>query len=177
MKKSFKYWDLVIIAMYCLGVILLFSMGSCDVMKQSAKSKGEASGSEQSESWRKRKGDTVSLKPLYNYKFKDTTIYTVNREGTTLRTVYDERGQISNIDCFASAIEEMTKQNRQFFEQWKEKEKTKTEEANFDWVIYVVIGLVVLGITALMLLFIFMKQQSTVLRTQTSLLQQIQSKL
>lgn len=153
-----------------LLLFLLISIASCDIMKQSTKSKGEAGGSEQLESWRKRKGDTVSQKVIYNPKFKDTTIYTVNREGTTLRTVYDERGQVSNIDCFASAIEEMNKSNREFFEQWKDKEKTKTEEANFDWVIYVVIGLVVLGITALILLFIFMKQQS-------NLLQQIQTKL
>lgn len=150
-------------------LILLIISSSCDIMKQSTKSKGEASGSEQLESWRKRKGDTVSYK-VPKITYKDTTIYTVNREGTTLRTVYDERGQVSNIDCFASTIEEMNKQNREFFSQWKEKEKTKTEEANFDWLIYVVIGLVVLGITALILLFIFMKQQS-------NLLQQIQSKL
>lgn len=150
-------------------LILLIISSSCDIMKQSTKSKGEAGGSEQLESWRKRKGDTVSYK-VPKITYKDTTIYTVNREGTTLRTVYDERGQISNIDCFASAIEEMNKQNREFFSQWKEKEKTKTEEANFDWLIYVVIGLVVLGITALILLFIFMKQQS-------NLLQQIQTKL
>lgn len=147
-----------------LTLLIITTFFSCDIMKQSAKSKGEASGSEQLESYRKRKGDTVSQKVIYNPKFKDTTIYTTNRQGTTLKTVYDERGQVSNIDCFASAIEEITKHNREFFEQYKEKEKTKTEEANFDWVIYLVAGLVFIVVTALILLFIFMKQQSSIIK-------------
>jgi len=146
-----------------LLLLLFISFISCDIMKQSAKSKGEASGSEQLESWRKRKGDTVSYK-VPKITYKDTTIYTVNREGTTLRTVYDERGQISNIDCFASAIEEMNKQNREFFSQFKEKEKTKTEEANFDWMLYLVLGVVAIFSIGFILVFIWLKQQSNIIK-------------
>lgn len=146
-----------------LLLLLFISFASCDIMKQSAKSKGEAGGSEQLESWRKRKGDTVSYK-VPKITYKDTTIYTVNREGTTLRTVYDERGQISNIDCFASAIEEMNKQNREFFSQFKEKEKTKTEETNFDWMLYLVLGVVAIFSIGFVLIFIWLKQQSNIIK-------------
>jgi ASC-1-like (ASCH) protein len=150
-----------------ISLLIIFCFFSCDIMKQSAKSKGEESISEQTESWRKRKGDTVSYK-IPKITLKDTTIYTVNREGTTLRTVYDERGQVSNIDCFASTIEEMNKQNREFFKEWKDKEKTKTEEANFDWVLYLVLGFASIVIIGFLLIFIWLKQQSNIIKTIAS---------
>ena len=139
-----------ITALLLLAMLLICF--SCDIMKQSTKSKGEASASENIETITKRKGDTVSyIVPKITYR--DTTIYTVNRQGTTLKTVYDERGQISNIDCFASAIEEMTKQNRQFFEQWKEKDKTKEEKFDSSFILYIVGGVVILGAIALFLMY------------------------
>lgn len=139
-----------ITALLLLAMLLICF--SCDIMKQSTKSKGEASASENIETITIRKGDTVSyIVPKITYR--DTTIYTVNRQGTTLKTVYDERGQISNIDCFASAIEQMTKQNRQFFEQWKEKEKTKEEKFDSSFILYIVGGVVILGAIALFLMY------------------------
>jgi len=137
---------------------------SCDIMKQSTKSKGESSASEINESYRKRKGDTVSL-VLPKITYKDTTIYTVNRQGTTLRTVYDERGQVSQIDCFASAIEEMTKQQNNFFESWKNKDKTKTEEFDSSFILYIIIGIVILCIIAMLLFYKTMNKNSEAIAT------------
>jgi uncharacterized membrane protein len=142
-----EYWKNIVIL-----ILLLFICCSCDVMKQSTKSKGEISASEQIENKTFRKGDTVSY-AIPKITYKDTTIYTTNRQGTTLRTVYDERGQVSNIDCFASAIEEISRQNREFFEQFKDKQKEKEEKFDSSFILYIVGGLVVLGIVALFLFY------------------------
>jgi len=147
-----KYFTLLMSAMF----LMFFS---CDIMKQSTKSKSESSGSEMSETWTKRKGDTVSYKvPIITYK--DTTIYTVNRQGTTLRTVYDKSGKVSQIDCFASAIEEMTKQQKQFFEQYKDKTKEKTEEFDSSFILYIIGGVVILGIVGMILFFRLINKNS-----------------
>lgn len=147
----------ILTALLLLAMLLICF--SCDIMKQSTKSKGEASASENIETITKRKGDTVSyIVPKITYR--DTTIYTVNRQGTTLKTVYDERGQISNIDCFASAIEEMNKTNRQFFEQWKEKDKSKTEEFDSSFILYIIFGVVILGMFGFTLIFILLRKNT-----------------
>jgi len=154
-------WSIILWAIIATAVILTFS--SCDVMKQSTKSKGEVTEKENFEQTIKRKGDTVSYK-IPKITYKDTVIYTTNRQGTTLRTVYDERGQVSNIDCFASAIEEMTKHNREFMEQWKEKDKTKTEEFDSSFILYIVGGIAFVIVVALVLAFIWLKQQSAIIK-------------
>jgi ASC-1-like (ASCH) protein len=154
-------WSIILWAIIATAVVLSFS--SCDVMKQSTKNKGELTESENFEQTHKRKGDTVSYK-IPKVTFKDTVIYTTNRQGTTLRTVYDDRGQVSNIDCFASAIEEMTKHNREFMEQWKEKDKTKTEEFDSSFILYIVGGIAFVIVVALVLAFIWLKQQSGIIK-------------
>lgn len=147
----------ILTALLLLAMLLICF--SCDVMKQSTKSKGEASASESSETWTKRKGDTVSF-VVPKITYRDTTIYTVNRQGTTLRTVYNESGQISNIDCFASAIEEMTKQNRQFYEQWKEKDKTKEEKFDSSFILYIIGAVVILGMFGFTLIFLLLRKNT-----------------
>ena len=159
----------VYILLTLFTVLMALPFVSCDIMKQSTKSKGEASGSEQIENKTFRKGDTVHYS-VPRITYKDTTIYTTNRQGTTLRTVYDERGQVSNIDCFASAIQEISKQNREFFEQFKDKEKVKEEKFDSSFILYIVAGIVVLGGIALFLLY---KLQSK----NANAIQQILSKI
>jgi cell division protein FtsL len=133
-------------------------------MKTSQKSKGETSTVESNEFTRKRKGDTVSLViPKFNYK--DTTIYTVNRQGTTLRTVYDKTGQVSNVDCFASAIEEMSRQNKQLFETYKEKSKEKTEEFDSSFILYIVAGIVLIVIIGFFFAFKYLSANSQAITT------------
>lgn len=123
-------------------ILILLILCSCDIQKQSSKSKVDTDLKEQYESKVYRKGDTVTVVP--NIIYKDTIIYTVNRQGTTLRTVYDDQGRVSQVDCFASAIEEMTKINRELLQTVKEKDKEKTEEFSDRWLLYIVMGAVVL---------------------------------
>jgi hypothetical protein len=107
---------------------VLFLLCGCDIQKEASKVKSESQLNETIETSRKRKGDSVSFVPRVHYK--DTTIYTVNREGTTLRTVYDQSGNVSQVDCFASAIEEMQRTQRELTEQLVQKEKTKSEQTD-----------------------------------------------
>ncbi|MBC7748917.1 MAG: hypothetical protein H7Z76_10145 [Methylotenera sp.] len=133
-------------------LILVLPFISCDIMKQSAKSKGESSGNEQVENHTFRKGDTVHFS-VPKITFKDTTIYKVNRQGTTIATQYDNSGNIRNIDCFSSAVEEISKQNREFFTEFKDKAKVKEEKFDSTIILYIMGGIVILGIVALFFLY------------------------
>ena len=116
-------------------LLISFLLQSCDIQKQATKEKKDIDYSEQVKTETLRKGDTVSfLVP----KYKDTTIYVTNRQGTTIRTIYDKQGDVSNIDCYASTIKELTEMNIKLIDQSKSKEKIK-EESYFDnpllWII------------------------------------------
>lgn len=126
-----------------LIIISILFLSSCDIVKKSAKTKSDTNFNEQIETKTFRKGDTVTYE-VPNVIFKDTTIYRKNVQGTVLKTVYDNTGRISSVDCFSSFIEEIKKENREFQQSIKDKESEKEEKANFDWLIYIVIGIVVL---------------------------------
>lgn len=130
--------------------LLLFSFASCDIQKQASKVKSESELKETIETSRKRKGDTVSFVPRVHYK--DTTIYTVNREGTTLRTVYDQSGNVSQVDCFASAIEEMQRTNRELAQSLLEKDKQKIEKSDFSFLYGIA---AIIGALAILIIVIF----------------------
>lgn len=133
-----------------LILVLLFQ--SCDIYKQASKSKTDTDFKEQIETKTFRKGDTVTyLVPKISYK--DTTIYTTNRQGTTLKTVYNTQGQIASIDCFASVIEEFKKENRELKEFIKEKDSEKKEEVNTTWILYGFAMIAFLGGIALFLMY------------------------
>lgn len=112
------------------------------MFKKSDKLKRDTQLKETTETITKRKGDTVTF-TVPKITFKDTVIYTTNRQGTTLRTVYNEQGQISQIDCFASMIEEITRSNRELIEAIKDKDKEKKEEFNPQYFIYSIAVLVI----------------------------------
>jgi hypothetical protein len=139
-----------------LVLILILLFVSCDTLKNKTSNLDRSNGEENIETKLKRVGDTVSYK-IPRIKYVDTTVYTTNRQGTTIKTVYDERGQISNIDCFASVIEEIRKENRRFQNDIEESTKDKKVEQNFDWIIYIVCGFVVVMIVAMILFFIYIK--------------------
>ena len=164
--KTFVRLTIVSVLTFLASFLLL----ACDIQKESAKSKSDTDFKEDIETRTFRKGDTVTYE-VPNIKLKDTTIYTVNRQGTTLRTVYDNTGNVSSIDCFASAIEEFRKENREFQQSLKDKEQVKTEEVNTDWILY---GFITIGVVLCLIVFLFfrmMGQNSAALRT---VLQQIQ---
>ena len=116
-------------------ILLSIALSSCGIKKNAVKNKTDRTLTESTESITKRVGDTVTY-TVPKIVLKDTTIYTVNRQGTTLKTSYNSKGQISQIDCFASMIEEITKSNRLLVEAIKEKDKTKEETFNPKYFIY-----------------------------------------
>jgi len=149
--------------------LTLLSLSSCDIMKKSQKTKNDIATVEESEVKTVRIGDTVYFK-VPKATYKDTTIYTFNRQGTTLKTVYDNSGQVTDIECQTSAIELYEKMRKSIQDNTVVKEKEKTEEVNFDWLIYIVIGLVVVVMFALLLGFFY-------IRKNTAIVNQIADKL
>ncbi|HSD07899.1 hypothetical protein [Flavobacterium sp.] len=138
---------------------ILLSMTSCDIQKNAMKSKSDSEYSENIENRSFRKGDTVHY-VIPSVHYKDTTIYRTNRQGTTIKTVYDQNGNMASIDCFASAIDEIRKENRQFQQSILDKNKTKTENFNSTFIIYIVGGVVLIFFFALFLLFLYVKKNT-----------------
>ena len=122
-----------------LYILLVGLLLSCSSARQVKKSDQSRAVTEQEETRTFRKGDTVTFQ-VPKITLKDTTIYTVNRQGTTLRTVYDGAGNISQIDCFASMIEEITRRNWELVEVIRDKEKQTETEINPITVLYIMIG-------------------------------------
>lgn len=131
---------------HTIPLLTLLLLTSCDITKSLQKSKSETSGNETIETRTFRKGDTVSyIVPVVRYK--DTTIVTYNRQGTTLKTFYDGSGNVSSIDCISSTVEEMKREQREFIQSIKEKDKQKTED--FDSTPFIILGVVLLAIVLL----------------------------
>ena len=142
--------------------LLVLSIVSCDVQKISDKVKDDSNYKENTEVKTFRQGDTVRFE-IPNIKFKDTTIYRTNRQGTTIQTVYDRQGTVKSIDCYASRIEELTRQNIEYQKNSKQKQSAKTEKFNTVWVLYFVIGIVVIFVVALLLMFLYIKKNTAVI--------------
>lgn len=155
----YDYWKNVVILL-----LLLFVCCSCDIMKEAAKTKSDTGFKENIETKTFRKGDTVTYE-IPKITYKDTTIYRTNRQGTTIKTVYDQTGSIASIDCFASAIAEFKKENREFKESLKEKESKKTENFDSTFIFYIMGGLVLIVFFALFLGYLYVKK-NTALVTQ-----------
>lgn len=150
----YDYWKNIVIA-----ILLLLLLSSCDVHKEAAKSKSDTDFKESVETKTFRKGDTVRYE-IPNIIYKDTTIYRTNRQGSTLKTVYDQRGNIASIDCFASAIEEIKKENREFKQSLKNKEATKTENFDSSFIFYSMAALALVIFLALFLLYWYVKKNT-----------------
>ena len=131
--------------LYKIIILIVWTLfvQSCDVQKKAIKNKTDRQITEATEKITKRIGDTVTY-TVPKVILKDTTIYTINRQGTTLKTVYNDKGQISQIDCFASMIEEITRSNRELVEAIKDKNQEKKETFNPQYFIYALALIVVL---------------------------------
>ena len=141
-------------------LVFLLICFSCDIHKESQKSKTDSSANsdlqEQIETTTKRKGDSVTyIVPRIQYK--DTVIYTYSRQGTVIKTHYDKSGKIYQVDCNASAIDELRKEIRslkQASEQsTKDKKSEKTEKVNPLFLLYGAIALVIIVIVGLFLIY------------------------
>ena len=135
MKNKLQWYYKMIIGLLFL---LIFS---CDVTKSAVKSKTDTLIKDEVETKTFRKGDSVFFRPQ-NIKYKDTTIYRVSKENTTLRTVYDANGNIRDIDCYASQIEELTRRNLVLEQSEKNKASEKTEKFDSSFIIYLAIGVI-----------------------------------
>lgn len=145
---------------YWIGIILVLcmSMCSCDIYKKSDKQKNDIDYTEQIQTITKRIGDTVRYEvPVV--RMKDTTIYTYNKQGTTLKTVY-LNGEVKTVECQTSAIELLINENRRLSDQSKAKQSEKKEEMNTDWIMYGFIMIGVVLIVALFLVFFYIKSQT-----------------
>ena len=127
-------------------IVLVLVFFSCDIQKRALKNKEQRQVSELTETSIKRKGDTVTY-TVPKIVLKDTTIYTVNRQGTTLKTVYDNTGKISDVDCYTSMIDEVTKINKQLVEAIKNKDQEKTETFDSTIVLYIMLGIGIIVLT------------------------------
>lgn len=155
-----RYIVLVMLASFCFG---------CAIKKDSSKEKTDRKTTEQIETIKKRVGDTVSY-TIPNIIIKDTTIYTMNRQGTTLKTVYDNSGRVSEIDCFSSYVDEITRSNKEVIEAIKTKDKAKEESVDSIVMLYFMLGL---SLMVLILSFFGYKM----ITKQSSLIDEISKKL
>jgi hypothetical protein len=150
----YDYWKNIVILL-----LLLFICCSCDIQKAATKQKDETAFKEDIETKTFRKGDTVHYE-IPKITYKDTTIYRTNRQGTTIKTVYDQGGNIASIDCFASAIEEIKKENREFKNALLNKTKDKTEDFDNTFIFYIMGGVVLIVFFALFLGFLYIKKNT-----------------
>lgn len=113
-----------------LTILFASTIWSCDIQKEASKQKNDIDFTERIETKEIRKGDTVTyVVPVI--KYKDTVITTVSRQGTILKTYYDNNGNISKSDCISAEIDLLRNEMRTLIDQSKSKEKTK-EESYFD---------------------------------------------
>jgi len=111
-------------------LLIALLLQSCDIQKEASKQKNDIDFTERIETKEIRKGDTVTyIVPVI--KYKDTVITTISRQGTILKTYYDNNGNISKSDCIGAEIELLRNEIRTLNDQSKTKEKTK-EESYFD---------------------------------------------
>ena len=136
--------------------ILLLALSSCDIYKKAEKIKTDTDFWEKIETKEYRKGDTVHY-IVPNLKYKDTTIYTYNRQGTTLRTIYNTQGNISQIDCFTSAIEKLKNENRKLLQDVVSKNSEKKEILNTKFFLYLFLSLFAIVFIAIILIFIYIR--------------------
>lgn len=142
MKNKLEWYYKIIIGGIFLLILSFFI--SCDITKSAVKSKIDTIVKDEIEVKTFRKGDSVSFRPQ-NIKYTDTTIYRVSKENTTLRTVYDSNGNIRDIDCYASQIEELTRRNLVLEQSEKNKKSEKTEKFDSSFILYFMIALVIIA--------------------------------
>lgn len=148
--------NIALILALILYLIIALAMSSCDVLKTKTSNATDTTAKENIETKTFRKGDTVTF-IVPKVTLKDTTIYTYNRQGTTLKTVYNKEGNITSVDCFASAIEEIKKENREFQQNILEQTKDKKSEVNSQWIWAVAVGVCFVFLIIIIAIFLYFK--------------------
>ena len=131
---------------YILILFLLF-FTSCDILKESQKTKKDIQATEEIETRTVRKGDTIKFQ-VPKITYKDTTIVKTNYVNRTeARVNYDNTGAVSSVECISSEINELRRELRTITDNSKEKESKKEEIFRSDFIIYIM--------AALLLMFMF----------------------
>lgn len=123
-----------------ITILILILLSSCDITKQASKNKTDTDLKETILTKTVRVGDTVRYE-VPKVVLKDTTIYTYNKQGSTLVTSYNDKGDISAIECLTSNIDLLIEENRRLTESVKDKTKQKDENFDSSTILYFFIGL------------------------------------
>lgn len=158
---------------YLLYLFVIVLAQSCDIQKEASKQKNDIDFTERIETKEVRKGDTVTY-IVPNVIYKDTVITTVSRQGTVLKTYYDNKGNISKSDCISAEIDLLRNEIRTLNDQSKFKESSKTESIDNTF-IYIIAGSTVL-IFLILVTFLFLYLKSMNKKTD-ALLQLVQNKM
>jgi len=151
MKSFFKFF----------GLFFLFSLTSCEVIKEYKKTKTQTQTKENRTIYENetrlvyKPKDSVVFVPNPLFILKDTTI--VKRgQTTTLRLNYDTQGYMTKADCYTDEVKEFISIQREINEKiltkLDEKEKTKEVERKPDNTFYWFLGILAFVI----LFFIFL---------------------
>lgn len=121
-------------------LVLVFLLVSCSTLKN--KKDVEQTITQRQEIY--RKADTLKYS-VPKAVYKDTTIYVRNFEkqgSNTLKIVYDENGNQTQIDCISDAVKELT----ETISTLKDNSKTKDTKFNNISILYIIIGVIFLFI-------------------------------
>ena len=131
--------------------ILILSLTSCKMLRKVKESDNDTTLTEQTIQKTTRLGDTVRY-TVPKITFRDTTIYSVNRQGTTLRTVFNEQGNVSEIECLSSRIDELIEINRGLREIKSDREVDSEKETKG-----INLNIILIGAMAFVFLFAYKK--------------------
>lgn len=134
-----------------LILTLLILLGSCSITKKADKKKLDTKLTEQIITKTTRIGDTVRYE-VPKVILKDTTIYTYNKQGSTLITRYNEKGNVSQIECLTSNIDLLMQENRMLVESLKAKQSEKKEVTKDSFIYAFALGIVIIIIAGFYIL-------------------------
>jgi len=139
-------------------IVILAVTCSCDIQKEASKTKNDIETSETIKTQTFRKGDTVTFL-VPNVKYKDTIIKTVSEQGTIIRNYYNKDGELYKNDCISAEINQLREEIRKSKDQTISKEKSKTEDFDSSFILYIVIGVVIIFLFGLFLLFLIIRSK------------------
>jgi len=123
-----------------LFVLLLIAFSSCETMKDYALSDKTKKESVTEVVETTKKGGKTVLK-IPNIRYRDTTIYNVNRETKTiLSTIYDKKGN-QRIECLEAEVNEKFTRIEEMLQNDVETKDTRKSSFNPQFLIYAIGGL------------------------------------
>lgn len=140
-------------------ILLLLSLYSCDILKESQKVKKDIQASETIKTQIKRKGDTLRLQ-IPKITYKDTTIVKTNYVNRTeARITYDSKGN-ADVECISAELDIFKEEIRTLVDNSKEKESKKEESFQSELIIYFMIGMAIIVLGGV---YMFLKQNKSIL--------------